>query len=371
MAFHAELRHGQHLGDCNVMQVDLPNDEPKEPEITRVTNTYKPLKPMNCPTRLPIPRRKFLRSLAAAGLGGTMITKAEERQFLRLRLGLPAQPGGRGTDLVRFGIITDTHYGDLDDTPRPRYFRWSLPNLAETVAEFNEANLDFAMHLGDVIQETHSRNASLALLQAMDAEFRKFNGPIHYVPGNHDLADFSKEDFIAHTSGAVGQTHYFFDQGGYRFIVFDACYRADGVSYDTGNYAWTNCFIPPQQIEWASGVLDDAKSSGMRAMAFAHQNFDRFGNSFRIANADAVLAMLASKGMVDAVFSGHQHAGNYELIQGIHVITLVANVDGPDRSAAIIRIAADGTLEVTGVGKRQRNWGPYVARDEASVDSSE
>lgn len=316
---------------------------------------------MNFPTRLPIPRRKFLHSLAAAGLSGTILTKAEEHQFLRLRLGLPAQPGGDGTDLVRFGIITDTHYGDLDDTTRPRYFRRSLPNVTEAVAGFNESDLDFAIHLGDVIQETHNRNASLALLQAIDAEFSKFDGPVHYVPGNHDLADFSKADFLAHTSGAGGQTQYSFDQGGYRFIVFDACHRADGVPYNNGNYAWTDCFIPPQQIEWASGVLDDAKSSGMRAMAFAHQNFDRFGNSFRIANADAVIAMLASKGIVDALFSGHQHGGNYEFIEGIHVITLVANVDGPDRSAAIVRIAADGALEVAGIGKRQPNWGPYAA----------
>ncbi len=316
---------------------------------------------MNSQTRLPIPRRKFLRNLAAVGLGSTALSAADDRQFLRLRLGLPAQPGGDGPDLVRFGIITDTHYGDRDDTPRPRYFRWSLPNVSEAVNEFNESDLDFAIHLGDVIQETHNRNASLALLQAIDAEFRKFDGPIHYVPGNHDLADFSKADFLANSSGVGGQTHYAFDQGGYRFIVFDACHRADGVSYNNGNYAWTDCFIPPQQIEWASGVLDEAKSSGMRAMAFAHQNFDRFGNSFRIANADDVIAMLASKGIVDAVFSGHQHAGNYEFIQGIHVITLVANVNGPDRSAAIVRIAADGALEVAGIGKRQTNWGPYAA----------
>lgn len=301
---------------------------------------------------------------AAAGLTGAgMATAGEEgeggRRFLRLSLDLPPRVGEGGEDRVRFGVITDTHYGDRDDTPRPRYFRWSQPNVAEAVREFNEAELDFAIHLGDVIQETHNRNASLALLQAIDEEFRKFDGPIHYVPGNHDLADFSKEDFVANTSGAVAQTHYFFDQGGYRFILFDACYRADGVSYNTGNFAWTNCFIPPAQIDWASGVLDEAKSEGLRAMAFAHQNFDRFGTSFRIANADQVIDMLASKGNVDALFSGHQHGGNYEFIQGIHVITLVANVDGPDRSTSIVRVAADGALEVIGVGKRQTNWGPY------------
>jgi predicted phosphodiesterase len=302
-------------------------------------------------------RRGFLKRIAACGgLAATPGIAGAAGPFFRVRIALPEngpfQP-------VSFGLVTDTHYGDFDDTDRPRFFRASLPNLAETVQMFNAEGIDFAAYLGDVIQESGNRQTSIAWLRAMDGEFRKFNGPIHYMAGNHDLGDLSKDDFIANTSGAFKAPDSFFDRAGFRFIFMDANYRQDGVAYDRGNFSWTDSYVPARQVNWLSKTLDRAKVAGLKAIIFTHQTLDHVSADHRIQNAAELRALFASKGNVVAVFYGHRHAGGYYNFNGIHYIGLVATVNGPDAASAIVRISPNGILEVDGRGARQRNWGPF------------
>lgn len=171
-------------------------------------------------------------------------------------------PVPSGYCFLSFGLVADTHYGDFDDTDRPRFFRSSLPNLGETAEMFEEEKVDFAVHLGDVIQESHSRTTSLSWLAAMDQQFRNYTGERQYLMGNHDLGDLSKAEFMAATSGSSKAPNYFFDRGGFRFIVIDANYRQDGVSYDRGNFSWTNSFVPERQVLWLSKTIDRARALG-------------------------------------------------------------------------------------------------------------
>ncbi len=265
-----------------------------------------------------------------------------------------------GNPVVQFGLVTDTHYSTINDTNRPRFFKWSVPNVRQLVSEFNRLPLDFAVHLGDVIQETHNREQTLALMDAFDAEYSKSSAPMHYVMGNHDLGDNSKQDFLDHTSGQVKEPRYHFDLRGYRFIILDTSFNSSGVEYNNGNFSWADSNVPPAEMDWLDEILDEANDLGLRAIVFSHQNFDRASTNHRIKNADEVLNLFESKGNVDMIFNGHRHAGGYEFLNGIHIVTTVATVDGPDRAGCHVIIYESGAIEIKGHGWRQRDWGPFL-----------
>ena len=312
----------------------------------------------------PINRREFLKSATAWGiaggaLGSMTFTAKGSTDSLFLRTGTNMPGVISGNPVIEFGLIADTHYGDRPDTRRPRFFRWSLPNVRQLITQYNQWPLDFVVHLGDVIQEAGDRDDTLALLVAMDEELTKSTAPLHYVPGNHDLGDNSKTDFLDHTSGAVAAMRYYFDVEGYRFIILDAGFRSNGVEYDSGNFSWRDAFVPPAEMAWLEDTLDDALAENLRAIVFTHQNLERPAVDHRISNADAVLALLGSKGNVDMVMSGHRHAGGYDYVNGIHIVTMVATVNGPDPAGGRVKIYEDGTIEVVGVGQRQPSWGPF------------
>ncbi len=303
-------------------------------------------------------RRGFLWKMAT-GAAGALVAPgagaAAERKFYRVRIGLPEDGAARP---ISFGLVADTHYGDFDDTPRPRFFRSSLPNMGETAEMFEQEKVDFAVHLGDVIQESRSRTTSLAWLAAMDEQFRKYTGERHYLMGNHDLGDLSKADFIGATSGAFKASNYYFDHGGFRFIVIDANYREDEVSYDRGNFSWADTYVPQRQVVWISRTIDRARALGLKVILFSHQCFDDVSTDHRIGNAVELRTMFGYKGNVVAVFYGHRHAGGYYQFNGVHYFGIVATVNGPDPAAAIVRITPDGVLTVEGRGERQPDWGP-------------
>lgn len=304
-------------------------------------------------------RRRFLKQVAACGLAvafpGVSLS-GESRRFFRLRLKLEEDFGA--PDPISFGLVADTHFGDLADTDRPRYFRASEENLEESVGVFNQAELSFAVHLGDVIQESGSRPMSLSWLGDMDRVFREFDGPIHYVMGNHDLGNLSKADFLAATSGTFKAPHYFFDRGGYRFVVLDPNFRQDGVPYDRGNFNWTDAFVPSEQVEWMKNTLEDAANSRLPVVVFSHQCLDGVSPNHMISNASELRRLFEESGNVVAVFYGHRHAGGYFNINGIHYIGVVATVNGPDKAAALVKFPGNGVMEIVGLGERQPNWGP-------------
>ena len=84
-----------------------------------------------------------------------------------------------------------------------------------------------------------------------------------------------------------------------------------------------------------------------------HQLLDGVGSHY-INNASEVRELLEASGKVQAVFHGHQHAGQYNRINGIHYYTLQAVVEGKgeeNNAYAIVEIDADNNLSVIGYRK--------------------
>jgi DNA repair exonuclease SbcCD nuclease subunit len=255
---------------------------------------------------------------------------------------------------LRFGIVTDCHYADIDPASG-RYYRESTDKLAECVARMNAEHVDFLIEIGDLKDQDKQPNEArtLTYLDRIEAEFRKFDGPIYHVLGNHDLDSLSRAQFLSHVTNtgiAPSAAHYSFDVKGVHLIVLDANYKTDGTPYDHGNFTWNDANIPPAELDWLRRDLAAARGP---VIVFVHQMLD--GTRQEAAkNAAEVRAILESSGKVLASFQGHYHAGGYSQIAGIHYYTLPCVIDGtgPENSAyAIVQVHPDDGLSVTGYRK--------------------
>lgn len=273
------------------------------------------------------------------------------RDFLKVSLasvaGLAASPAYGAEPTLRFGLVTDLHYADVDSLGT-RHYRESLGKLRECVTQMNKQRVAFLCELGDFKDEDRSnRDETLTLefLRAAEKEYAAFDGPRHYVMGNHDLDSISKEQFLANTT--MPAPHYSFDAQGRHFVVLDANYMGEGTPYDHGKFNWQDTNIPPQEMDW---LRDDLQKTELPTIVFAHQRLDGEGALF-VNNAADVREVLESSGKVLAVFQGHDHPGALNTLNGIHYYTLIAVVEGAgeiNNSYALVEVAANGDLTVTG-----------------------
>lgn len=256
---------------------------------------------------------------------------------------------------VRFGVVTDTHYADREKSGT-RYYRDSIAKMREAVAEFQRADLDFIIELGDM-KDTTARSEPVPTLRFLDdieREFSAFRGPRYHVLGNHDMDCLTKEEFLAHTRNAGrarGKAFYSFSEGGVRCIVLDANFNEDRTPYARGNFDWRKAYIPASQIEWLDREL--TRHADEPTLVFLHQMLDSFSDISKdlcVGNAEAVVEVLERHRQVLAVFQGHHHPGHYSHRRGIHYLTFQGMIEqaAPTSAYAIVEVEADGTIRVEG-----------------------
>jgi len=278
-------------------------------------------------------RREFLASVAAARLAG--ITPREA---------FGAAP------IVRFGMVTDVHYADID-AAGVRTYRESPRKLEECVSLMNDQRVDFLVELGDFKDQDKVpvEEKTLGYLRRAESLFTRFKGHRYHVLGNHDMDSLSKPQFlsIAANSGIpADRTYYAFDRAGIRFIVLDANFSTDQSPYDHGRFDWGDSNVPAAELAW----LGDQVSAARHAVVFVHQQLDGTG-AYYVKNAAAVRGVLERSGTVLAVFQGHRHEGGYSKINGIHYYTLKGLIEGAgadDNSYAIVEADEAFNLTVTG-----------------------
>jgi len=288
---------------------------------------------------LSLTRRGFLLMSNAAGLG-----------LAACAAGKPYTGGMRSSrESLAFGAITDLHYANREPWT-VRYYRDSLAKLEECVNVMNSERPAFLIQLGDIIDKAE-KEIETGYLRAINEVFSKFHGPRHYVLGNHDVATFSKDEFLSLIS-APGNI-YRFDAGAYRCIILDGNFNPAGSDYRAGNFNWTEAYIHSPQREWLAGELKGG--SDRRILIFVHQNLHDETNPHGIKNAPVVRHLLENAGNVIAVFQGHDHAGGLHMVNGIPYITLKAAVDGPgleNNAYAMVSVEPE-RIRVQGYGKQE------------------
>ena len=287
-------------------------------------------------------RREFIVATAAGLLAGRRLFGAPDEGV---------EP------VVRFGIVTDLHYADIDPDPAPcgvvgrRYYRESLRKLGEAVQVFNARKLDFAIELGDFKDNTNGREGTLAHLEAIEACFAKFTGPRYHVAGNHDFDCITNEEFfsrIPNDGKVMPSGYYSFVRGGIKFIVLNACFDSSLKPYSCNN-PWNDANVPPEELAWLDREIASAKGD---VIVFCHQRLEDSAETNHIVkNAAAVRAIIERRGKVKGVITGHQHRGGCRVLNGIPYYSLralVCDSGEGNNSFAEVAVYPSGAFTVTG-----------------------
>jgi len=229
---------------------------------------------------------------------------------------------------LQFGWVTDIHYAEAPEK-WGRFFTEGVSKLNEAVELFNKKKVDFVIETGDFKDQNEPsvESKTLTYLNRIEEQFSAFNGDRYHVLGNHDLDSLSKKQFLSVVTNSgidKDKSYYFFDKSGFRFVVLDACYKANGEDYDHNNYHWTDTNITNAQLVWFKGVL---KESPYPVIVFVHQLLDGEGDLF-VNDARAVTSVMEKSKKVKAVFQGHHHKGSIRVVNGILYYTLKAMVEG-------------------------------------------
>ena len=136
----------------------------------------------------------------------------------------------------------------------------------------NEQKVDFLVELGDFKDQGKPPDeaATLGYLRKIEDVFRGFKGLRFHVLGNHDVDSISKQQFLdvvgMPSTAFVGITGtcYEFGLKGVNFLVLDANFRADGIGYDHGNYAWEDSNVPASEMKWSQEALAGSRRPGHR-----------------------------------------------------------------------------------------------------------
>jgi len=262
---------------------------------------------------------------------------------------------------VTFGVIADCQFA-ASPAAGSRFYSGSWLKLRSALDHFNERNVRFVVHLGDLID--HDARSYDIILPA----FAHSRAPVRYVLGNHDL-DVAPE-LRAGLLDRLGirPGYYTFSVGDWRCIVLngyelgfnfpkDATLENESAAMFAGlmaarkpNATEWNGGVGRKQLDYLEAELSAADRRGLSAIVFCHfPVLPPAGHN--LWNDEEVVAVLEMHPSVKAYFSGHNHAGDYVVKNGIHYLTFAGMVETRDAgSGAVVTLTAD-LITVDGFGR--------------------
>ena len=238
---------------------------------------------------------------------------------------------GVDDEIVRFGLITDTHAHDLDSPFEGKWMSRTAERLTAFTTAMNAWAPNFVIELGDFINgwvvlgtEPGDPARIPDVLAWADGLYDQFGDPAYHVIGNHDLYNLDKAQYLDILG--MDATYYSFDVGGYHFIVLDVQYAEDGSDL-AHTYTGVAGFVPEPELEW---LRADLAATERPTLVFVHQMLDDFIEEWgraTVLNQAALQQLFAEDGDVIAVFQGHDHTNIHNVIDGTHYVTFEAMVD--------------------------------------------
>ena len=236
------------------------------------------------------------------------------------------------------GILADVQYGDKP-TRGARDYRTSIDRLADCVRTLNASNVDFVMHLGDIIDGNATPARTQTDLDAVLAVFKTLRAPVYHVVGNHCLTA-GREKLLQR----IGLKRAYYDFAhpkarGWRFVVLDGNDAGYGV-------------LGTKQLAWLADTLKRTGSAGEKVIVANHFALLKgAAKHHRMRTPNAILKVLDASPCVAAYITGHDHAGGFAVRRGVHHVTFKGMVEAPKHNAfAIMGIHAD-RLRITSYGK--------------------
>jgi 3',5'-cyclic AMP phosphodiesterase CpdA len=289
-------------------------------------------------------RRRFLGAASAAVAAAPLVLR------------------GATEPLFEIGLAADAQYADIDSS-KTRFYRDSIARLGEAVEHFNGRDLEFCVHLGDLIDRDWKS------FDAISAVLGRSRQRWHQLLGNHDFGVLDAEK--SHVPERLGMKWRYgsFERGRLRFVVLD--------TNDVSTYAhaaatpehaeaerelkrlaaekalqakpW-NGAIGAKQMAWFERECADAARAGQRVIVLAHHPIFPAG-PHNLWNAEQTLAFLDRQKHVVAWLNGHNHAGNYGEHHGLPCLTLHGMVETPVKNAFATAAIFEDRIVLTGHGR--------------------
>ncbi|GDX41002.1 alkaline phosphatase [Armatimonadota bacterium] len=270
------------------------------------------------------------------------------------------------TPLLTIGLLTDAHYTDIPNRGDIAH-RVALHRVSEAAETFQQVGADFAVQLGDIIDQTPESSVEdqKCELRRIYSEFARFRGETHSVPGNHCLKVLYEAEFEQALGNPIGYRS--FDKAGFHFVFLNACYRKDGTPYGRRCNEWFDADIPQHEREWLQADLQNTLG---HVVIFTHQRLDApQGDLFGVHSAEATRDIIEQSGKVIAVFQGHQHCNLLETRNGVAYATLHAVAHDFETNAfSLLNLYEDGAMRLIGFGRHSDH--PLVVSPAANSENS-
>ncbi len=237
--------------------------------------------------------------------------------------------------MIKLGLFTDAHAANMELTCRTRRPSLSIKKIREAMAAFQEAGCDAVLCLGDLVDDCKDATLNRRWLLEIAEIIRDTGIPFYLIPGNHDCINFTKEELFS--LGGFLPMQLSINLNGVTLAFLDGCFHGDGSEYVPGHVHWADALVGGDQVARLSALL--AHPEVKRVYLFMHQCLDPMVEGRHIVkNAEEIRRILAASGKVEAVYQGHYHKGNENLIDGIPYHTLPAMVEGEENRFWILTI---------------------------------
>ena len=208
---------------------------------------------------------------------------------------------------MKFSVFSDLHH-------YPGVFMGgTYEDLACIEERALAENCSFVIHAGDF---SHGPSHIPEYLN----RYNSFRIPVYHCLGNHDTDSTTYEETLKLYHMPDG--HYYFDNGGYRFIVCDPNYYClDGIytHYDMGNYykhGSARDFMPPEQLAWLRDTIETAEGP---CILISHESFERPDG---VQNREEVLRIIREANgkkpnSVILCINGHHHRDFIRILDNV------------------------------------------------------
>lgn len=269
--------------------------------------------------------------------------------------------------IFSFGVLADVQYADKD-TAMGREYRQSPAKLAQCADLLNKEQLQFVIHLGDLI------DLGIENLAFIGKTFSQIHAPKYHVLGNHDM-EIPRDLFLKNVG--MKRPYYHFSVKNWTFIVLDGMGESVAGGWPNGdpheiagqvildrlraekavNAAVWNGAVGSEQRQWLHTLLKEADGRHDRVAVFCH--FPALPESCHpnhlLWDHKDVLQILDSYQSVAAYMNGHDHKGGSGLRNGVHFVTLLGMVENSvNDSCQVVDVYADSLVMRTANSKSGR-----------------